>query len=61
MIKLPIILAGARPPGRTAVNGAIAERAPAGAGGGEGEPDYIRPIVLFQAQPKKRGSDGRGC
>lgn len=52
MIKLPIILAE-HDSWQTAVNGAIASRA-ALAESAKGEPDYIRPIVLFQAQPRNQ-------
>ncbi len=48
MIKLPIVLAE-HDSWQTAVNGAIASRA-ALADAAKGERDYIRPIVLFQAQ-----------
>lgn len=50
MIKLPIILAE-HDSWQTAVNGAIASRA-ALAEAAKDEADYIRPIVLFQAQNK---------
>lgn len=50
MIKLPIILAE-HDSWQNAVNGAIASRA-ALEEATRGEADYIRPIVLFQAQPK---------
>ena len=50
MIKLPIILAE-HDSWQNAVNGAIASRA-ALEEAAKGEADYIRPIVLFQAQPK---------
>jgi type III restriction enzyme len=50
MIKLPIILSE-HDSWQTAVNGAIASRA-ALAEAAKGEADYIRPIVLFQAQPR---------
>ncbi|MDE8345637.1 MAG: DEAD/DEAH box helicase family protein [Acidocella sp.] len=52
MIKLPIILAE-HDSWQTAVNGAIASRA-ALAAEAKGEAEYIRPIVLFQAQPKNQ-------
>lgn len=52
MIKLPIILAE-HDSWQTAVNGAIASRA-ALAEAAKGEADYIRPIVLFQAQPRNQ-------
>ncbi|MEA2756071.1 MAG: type restriction enzyme [Aliidongia sp.] len=52
MIKLPIILAE-HDSWQTAVNGAIASRA-ALAEAATGETDYIRPIVLFQAQPRNQ-------
>lgn len=52
MIKLPIILAE-HDSWQTAVNGAIASRA-ALADAAKGEADYIRPIVLFQAQPRNQ-------
>ncbi|MGX5733038.1 DEAD/DEAH box helicase [Bosea thiooxidans] len=50
MIKLPIILAE-HDSWQNAVNGAIASRAALDEAA-KGETDYIRPIVLFQAQPK---------
>lgn len=50
MIKLPIILAE-HDSWQNAVNGAIASRA-ALEEAAKGEADYIRPIVLFQAQPR---------
>lgn len=50
MIKLPIILAE-HDSWQNAVNGAIAARA-ALAQTTQDDPDYIRPLVLFQAQPK---------
>lgn len=50
MIKLPIMLSE-HDSWQNAVNGAIAARASL-AETAEGDPDYIRPIVLFQAQPK---------
>ena len=54
MIKLPIVLAE-HESWQNAVNGAIAARARlAGAAAAEGGPDRLRPIVLFQAQPKNR-------
>ena len=52
MIKLPIILAE-HDSWQTAVNGAISSRA-ALAEAAKGEADYIRPIVLFQAQPSNQ-------
>jgi type III restriction enzyme len=52
MIKLPIILAE-HDSWQTAVNGAIASRA-ALTEEAKGEADYIRPIVLFQAQPRNQ-------
>ena len=52
MVKLPIILAE-HDIWQTAVNGAIASRA-ALAEAAKGETDYIRPIVLFQAQPRNQ-------
>ena len=52
MIKLPIILAE-HDSWQTAVNGAIASRA-ALAEAAKGETDTIRPIVLFQAQPRNQ-------
>ena len=52
MIKLPIILAE-HDTWQAAVNGAIASRA-ALAEAAKGEADYIRPIVLFQAQPRNQ-------
>jgi type III restriction enzyme len=52
MIKLPIILAE-HDSWQTAVNGAIASRA-ALAMAAKGEDEYIRPIVLFQAQPRNQ-------
>ena len=52
MIKLPIMLAE-HENWQNAVNGAIAARARL-AGTAEREPGGIRPIVLFQAQPKNR-------
>lgn len=52
MIKLPIILAE-HDSWQMAVNGAIASRA-ALAEAAKGEADYIRPIVLFQAQPRNQ-------
>ncbi|BBK43733.1 hypothetical protein STVA_37530 [Allostella vacuolata] len=52
MIKLPIVLAE-HDSWQTAVNGAIASRA-ALAEAAKGEADYIRPIVLFQAQPRNQ-------
>jgi type III restriction enzyme len=50
MIKLPIILAE-HDTWQSAVNEAIASRA-ALEESAKGEADYIRPIVLFQAQPR---------
>ncbi|GAB9214412.1 hypothetical protein BDS110ZK18_42950 [Bradyrhizobium diazoefficiens] len=50
MVKLPIILAE-HDSWQNAVNGAIASRA-ALDDAANAEADYIRPIVLFQAQPK---------
>lgn len=50
MIKLPIVLAE-HPNWQGAVNGAIATRAKL-AEAARSEAEYIRPIVLFQAQPK---------
>ena len=52
MIKLPIILSE-HDTWQNAVNGAIAARASL-TRTAEGDTDYIRPIVLFQAQPKNR-------
>ena len=52
MIKLPILLAE-HDTWQNAVNGAIAARASL-AETAKDEPDYLRPIVLFQAQPKNR-------
>lgn len=52
MIKLPIILAE-HDSWQNAVNGAIASRK-ALDDAAKGEPDYIRPIVLFQAQPRNQ-------
>jgi type III restriction enzyme len=52
MIKLPIVLAE-HDSWQSAVTGAIAERAKL-AKGAEGEADYLRPIVLFQAQNRDR-------
>lgn len=52
MIKLPIILAE-HDSWQTAVSGAIASRAALSKAAG-GEADYIRPIVLFQAQPRNQ-------
>lgn len=52
MIKLPIVLAE-HDSWQTAVNGAIASRA-ALAEAAKDETDYIRPIVLFQAQPRNQ-------
>jgi len=50
MIKLPIMLSE-HDTWQNAVNGAIAARASL-AEKAKDDPDYIRPIVLFQAQPK---------
>jgi len=50
MIKLPIILTEHQS-WQVAVNGAIASRA-ALADAAKSEADYVRPIVLFQAQPR---------
>lgn len=52
MIKLPIILAE-HDSWQNAVNGAIASRK-ALEDAAKGETDYIRPIVLFQAQPRNQ-------
>ena len=52
MIKLPIILAE-HDSWQNAVNGAIASRA-ALDGAAKADADYIRPIVLFQAQPRNQ-------
>ncbi len=52
MIKLPIVLSE-QPTWQNAVNGAIAQRAQL-AKEAEGDSDYIRPIVLFQAQDKNQ-------
>ena len=52
MIKLPIMLAE-HDSWQTAVNGAIASRA-ALAEEAKGEAEYIRPLVLFQAQPRNQ-------
>ena len=52
MVKLPIMLSE-YDTWQNAVNGAIAARASLDRTA-EGDPDYIRPIVLFQAQPKNR-------
>lgn len=52
MIKLPIMLSE-HDTWQNAVNGAIAARA-ALAETAEDDPDYIRPIVLFQAQPRNQ-------
>lgn len=52
MIKLPIILAE-HDSWQMAVNGAIASRA-ALAEAAAAEADYLRPIVLFQAQPRNQ-------
>ena len=54
MVKLPIVLAE-HESWQNAVNGAIAARARlAGTAEAEGGGDLLRPIVLFQAQPKDR-------
>lgn len=52
MIKLPIMLSE-HDTWQNAVNGAIAARASL-AEEADKDPDYIRPIVLFQAQPKNQ-------
>ena len=52
MIKLPILLAE-HDSWQNAVNGAIAARASLAEAAQDG-PDYIRPLVLFQTQPKNR-------
>ena len=52
MIKLPILLSE-HDTWQNAVNGAIAARASL-AETAKDDPDYIRPIVLFQAQPKNQ-------
>ena len=52
MIKLPIILAE-HDSWQNAVNGAIRDRAALELAA-KGEADYIRPIVLFQAQPRNQ-------
>ncbi len=52
MIKLPIMLAE-HDTWQNAVNAAVAARATL-AETAKKEPDYVRPIVLFQAQPKNR-------
>lgn len=52
MIKLPIMLSE-HDTWQNAVNGAIASRASL-AEEAEKDPDYIRPIVMFQAQPKNQ-------
>lgn len=52
MIKLPIMLSE-HDTWQNAVSGAIASRASL-AEEAEKDPDYIRPIVLFQAQPKNQ-------
>jgi type III restriction enzyme len=52
MIKLPIILAE-HDTWQSAVSRAVAERASLAKAAAD-EPDYIRPIVLFQAQPKNQ-------
>lgn len=52
MIKLPIMLSE-HDTWQNAVNGAIAARTSL-AEEAEKDPDYIRPIVLFQAQPKNQ-------
>jgi len=51
MIKLPIVL-HEHPDWRSAVSGAIASRAALAEKALQDTADYIRPIVLFQAQPK---------
>jgi type III restriction enzyme len=51
MIKLPIVLSE-HPDWRSAVSGAIASRAALAEKALLDTADYIRPIVLFQAQPK---------
>lgn len=50
MVKLPIALAE-HPHWHAAVTGAVATRARL-AEAAKGEPDYIRPVALYQAQPK---------
>ena len=52
MIKLPILLAE-HDSWQNAVNGAIAARASL-AETAQDDPDYIRPLVLFQAQPRNQ-------
>ena len=52
MIKLPVMLSE-HDTWQNAVNSAIAARV-ALAGTAENDPDHIRPIVLFQAQPKNQ-------
>ena len=52
MIKLPVMLSE-HDTWQNAVNGAIAARASLAEKAGE-DADYIRPIVLFQAQPKNQ-------
>ena len=52
MIKLPIMLSECET-WQNAVGGAIAQRASLAAAAGD-DRDYIRPIVLFQAQPRNR-------
>ena len=52
MIKLPIMLAE-HDTWQGAVSGAVAARASLAETAGD-DPDYIRPIVLFQAQPKNQ-------
>lgn len=52
MIKLPIMLSE-HDSWQNAVNGAVAARASL-AEAAKGDPRYIRPIVLFQAQPRDR-------
>jgi type III restriction enzyme len=52
MIKLPIMLSE-HDTWQNAVNGAVAARASL-AEEADKDPDYIRPIVLFQAQPKNQ-------
>ncbi len=52
MIKLPIVLSE-HDSWQNAVNGAVAARAELAETAAR-DPDYLRPIVLFQAQPKNR-------
>ena len=52
MIKLPIVLSE-HDSWQNAVNGAVAARTELAETAAE-DPDYIRPIVLFQAQPRDR-------